>query len=117
MQPSEQKTDLRRIGRLFGPHRARLTAVLGLILVSAALGMVTPFLLREVLDTAIPERDTGLLVAHAAGLTDVLLPERNRGDVDDVPADVREKMTFHPVMTVGEVLDVALEPALKAARA
>jgi ATP-dependent Lon protease len=57
------------------------------------------------------------LAAHAAGLTDVLLPERNRGDVDDVPADVREKMTFHPVMTVGEVLDVALEPALKAARA
>ena len=29
----------------------------------------------------------------------------------DVPADVREQMTFHPVMTVGEVLDIALEPA------
>nr|MBA2515494.1 endopeptidase La [Solirubrobacterales bacterium] len=57
------------------------------------------------------------LAAHAAGLTDVILPERNRGDVDDVPADVREKMSFHPVMTVGEVLDQALEPALKAARA
>ena len=52
-----------------------------------------------------------VLAAHAAGLTDVILPERNRGDLDDVPADVREPMTFHPVMTVGEVLDIALEPA------
>src|SRR6478672_485882 len=52
-----------------------------------------------------------VLAAHAAGLTDVILPERNRGDLDDVPADVRESMSFHPVMTVGEVLGLALEPA------
>ena len=52
-----------------------------------------------------------VLAAHAAGLTDVILPERNRADLDDVPEDVREQMTFHPVMTIGEVLDVALEPA------
>ncbi len=52
-----------------------------------------------------------VLAAHAAGLTDVILPERNRADLDDVPEDVREQMTFHPVMTVGEVLDIALEPA------
>jgi ATP-dependent Lon protease len=52
-----------------------------------------------------------ILAAHAAGLTDVILPERNRGDLDDVPADVREAMTFHPVMTVAEVLELALEPA------
>ena len=52
-----------------------------------------------------------VLAAHAAGLTDVILPERNRGDLDDVPADVREQMTFHPVMTIGEVLGIALEPA------
>jgi ATP-dependent Lon protease len=52
-----------------------------------------------------------VLAAHAAGLTDVVLPERNRGDLDDVPQDVREAMTFHPVMTIDEVLEVALEPA------
>jgi ATP-dependent Lon protease len=52
-----------------------------------------------------------VLAAHAAGLTDVILPERNRADLDEVPADVREAMTFHPVMTIGEVLDLALEPA------
>jgi ATP-dependent Lon protease len=52
-----------------------------------------------------------VLAAHAAGLTDVILPERNRGDLDDIPEEVREHMTFHPVMTVQEVLDRALEPA------
>ncbi|HEX4364657.1 MAG TPA: endopeptidase La [Solirubrobacteraceae bacterium] len=52
-----------------------------------------------------------VLAAHAAGLTDVILPERNRGDLDDVPEDVRTAMTFHPVMTIDEVLDIALEPA------
>jgi ATP-dependent Lon protease len=51
-----------------------------------------------------------VLAAHAAGLTDVILPERNRGDLDDIPKEVREQMTFHPVMTVQEVLDRALEP-------
>jgi ATP-dependent Lon protease len=53
-----------------------------------------------------------VLAAHAAGLTDVILPERNRADLDDVPEEVRDAMTFHPVMSIGEVLDLALEPAL-----
>ena len=52
-----------------------------------------------------------VLAAHAAGLTTVILPERNRGDLDDVPADVREKMSFHPVMSIDEVLELALEPS------
>ncbi|HET8976705.1 MAG TPA: endopeptidase La [Solirubrobacteraceae bacterium] len=50
-----------------------------------------------------------VLAAHAAGLTDVVLPERNRGDLDDVPEEVREQMTFHFAMTIDEVLGVALE--------
>jgi ATP-dependent Lon protease len=52
-----------------------------------------------------------VLAAHAAGLTDVVLPERNRGDLDDVPEEVREAMNFHVAMTIDEVLGVALEPA------
>ena len=52
-----------------------------------------------------------VLAAHAAGLTDVILPERNRGDLDDVPEDVKAAMSFHPVMTLDEVLALALEPA------
>jgi ATP-dependent Lon protease len=60
-----------------------------------------------------------VLAAHAAGLTDVILPERNRADLDDVPADVREAMSFHPVTSIDEVIDLAIEPAVprRAARA
>ncbi len=58
----------RRVARLFRPYRARLTTVLGLIAVSAGLGMVTPFLLRAVLDTALPERDTTLLSLLVGGM-------------------------------------------------
>src|SRR3989440_123721 len=63
-----RKTEVRRIARLFRPYRARLTAVLGLILLSAGLGMVSPFLLRQVLDTAIPDRDTALLTWLVLGM-------------------------------------------------
>jgi ATP-dependent Lon protease len=52
-----------------------------------------------------------VLAAHAAGLTEVILPERNRGDLAEVPDEVREQMTFHPVMSVDEVFERALEPA------
>jgi ATP-dependent Lon protease len=52
-----------------------------------------------------------VLAAHAAGLTDVVLPERNRGDLDDVPDEVRDAMKFHFAMSVDEVLAAALEPA------
>jgi ATP-dependent Lon protease len=54
-----------------------------------------------------------VLAAHAAGLTDVIIPERNRADLEDVPEDVRTAMSFHPVMTLGEVLELALEPKPK----
>jgi len=58
-----------------------------------------------------------VLAAHAAGLTDVILPERNRGDMDEVPEEVRGAMHFHFAMTIDEVLAVALEPAPLAAAA
>ena len=51
-----------------------------------------------------------VLAAHAAGLTTIILPERNEPDVDEVPLDVREHMKFHPVNSVDEVLALALEP-------
>jgi ATP-dependent Lon protease len=52
-----------------------------------------------------------LLAAHRAGLTTVVIPARNEPDLDDVPAEVREALTIHPVSDVGEVLALALEPA------
>jgi ATP-dependent Lon protease len=51
-----------------------------------------------------------VLAAHAAGLTEVIVPERNQPDLDDVPADVCAHMQFHIVGTVDQVLALALEP-------
>ena len=59
---------LRRIGRLFRPYRARLSLLLALIFLAAGLGVISPFLLRGVLDTAIPKRDTTLLSELVGGM-------------------------------------------------
>jgi ATP-dependent Lon protease len=58
-----------------------------------------------------------LLAAHRAGITTVLIPERNEPDLDDVPAEVLAKLDVHPVSDVREVLALALEPASAAADA
>jgi ATP-dependent Lon protease len=55
-----------------------------------------------------------VLAAHRAGLTDVVLPQANEADLEDVPEAVREQMTFHPASDVAEVLAVALAPAVEA---
>jgi ATP-dependent Lon protease len=52
-----------------------------------------------------------VLAAHRAGLREVILPERNGPDLDDVPEAVRAVMKFHLVGDVREVLSLALEPA------
>jgi ATP-dependent Lon protease len=51
-----------------------------------------------------------VMAAQAAGLTDVIFPKRNEPELDDLPADVRTQMRFHPVSSVDEVLALALEP-------
>jgi len=50
-----------------------------------------------------------VLAAHRAGITTVLLPAQNARDVDDIPADVREKLSIHLVSDMREVLELALE--------
>jgi ATP-binding cassette subfamily B protein len=60
-----------RIVRLFRPYRGRLAAVLALIAASALLGVASPFLLRAVIDDALPEGDTTLLAWLVAGMVAV----------------------------------------------
>jgi len=48
------------------------------------------------------------LAAYAAGLTDVVFPERNTPDLDDIPEEVRKRLRFHPATTVDDVLRIAL---------
>jgi ATP-binding cassette subfamily B protein len=66
--PEVRRANVRRIVRLFVPYRARLGSVLGLILISSALGAVSPFLIRSIFDEALPDEDTALLNLLVAGL-------------------------------------------------
>lgn len=50
-----------------------------------------------------------VLAAHRAGVTRVILPAKNRRDVDDVPAEVRDKMEFVFADDMSQVLEAALE--------
>ncbi len=64
----ERERDKRRILRLFAPYRWRLAAVMALIVFSAGLGMISPFLLRGILDTALPDRNGALLTELVGGM-------------------------------------------------
>ncbi|MET7404570.1 endopeptidase La [Streptomyces parvulus] len=56
-----------------------------------------------------------LLAAHRAGVTTVIIPKRNEPDLDDVPAEVLDKLDVHAVTDVRQVLELALAPATSGA--
>ncbi|MFE4418172.1 endopeptidase La [Streptomyces sp. NPDC056817] len=56
-----------------------------------------------------------LLAAHRAGVTTVVIPKRNEPDLDDVPAEVLDKLDVHTVTDVRQVLELALTPATNGA--
>lgn len=66
-----ESVSLRRIGRLFTPHRAAIAVVIAIIVVSSIVSMASPFLLRAVIDTALPEQDLSLLVWLVVGMVAV----------------------------------------------
>jgi ATP-binding cassette subfamily B protein len=66
-----RSVSLRRIGRLFLPHRRAIASVTAIIVASSVLGMASPFLLRAVIDTALPNRDLPLLAMLAGGMVAV----------------------------------------------
>ena len=63
-----QKPDVRRVLGLFRPYRGTLTAVLSLIVLAAAAGVVSPFLIREIVDVALPEQRADVLAWSVGGL-------------------------------------------------
>ena len=66
--PAVRRANLRRVLRLFSPYRLRLAGVLALIFASAAVGMVSPFLVRDIFDRALPRGDSSLLNLLVGGL-------------------------------------------------
>ena len=71
--PAVRTANLRRVVALFRPYRLRLAAVLALIALSAGLDMISPFLLKAVLDTALPERDNALLTMLVLGMVGIAI--------------------------------------------
>ncbi|WP_127480437.1 ABC transporter ATP-binding protein [Nocardioides pantholopis] len=70
-QLAESPVSLRRIARLFAPHRRRLSVVVALIVVSSLIGLAQPFLIRHVIDGALPRQDVRLLLLLVAGMVGV----------------------------------------------
>ncbi|MET7966507.1 ABC transporter ATP-binding protein [Micromonospora sp. NPDC005305] len=66
-----RQVSLRRIGGLFTAHRRPLAAVVAIIVASSVIAMASPFLLRTVIDRALPERDLTLLAWLVAGMVGV----------------------------------------------
>src|SRR5277367_1898953 len=62
------EVSLRRIGRLFAPYRWQMAIVIAIIVASSLVGVVSPFLLRAVIDTALPDRNLRLLAFLVAGM-------------------------------------------------
>jgi ATP-binding cassette subfamily B protein len=94
-----RRANLRRIARLFRPYRRRLSAVCGLILVSASLGVVSPFLLRHVIDSAIPDRRTGLLTALVGGMIAISVITGALGVVQTLHSNKVGQRVMHDLRT------------------
>jgi ATP-binding cassette, subfamily B, bacterial len=63
-----REVSLRRIGRLFAPYKWQLAIVTAIIAASSVVGLASPFLLRAVIDTALPERNVRLLAWLVIGM-------------------------------------------------
>ena len=73
VRPDDPHVDPRRILRLFRPYTGRLVLVGLLIAASSLVGLASPFLLRGIIDNALPQKDTGLLALLAVGMVGVVV--------------------------------------------
>ncbi|HUQ21693.1 MAG TPA: ABC transporter ATP-binding protein [Gaiellaceae bacterium] len=106
MEPPERPADpavrrayLRRIAVLFRPYRARLSGVLGLIVVSSALGSVPAFLIKVVFDTALPEHDLRLLNEAVAGMIVIAIVTGVLGVVQTLLSNQVGQRVMHDLRT------------------
>ncbi len=66
-----REVSLRRIGRLFAPYRWQMAIVTAIIVASSVVNVISPFLLRAVIDTALPDKNVRLLAFLVAGMVAV----------------------------------------------
>ena len=101
--PAVRRANLRRVAILFKPYRGRLAAVLGLIFLSALLGIVAPFLVRDIFDEALPKDNDRLLTLLVLGLIAIAVVTGVLGVVQTWLSNV-----------VGEITPQLVEQALSA---
>jgi len=94
-----RRANLRRIVRLFRPHRRRLSGVLALIVLSSALGAVPAFLLRRIFDEALPERDLGYLNWLVAGMVGIAIATGALGVVQTLLSNQVGQRVMHDLRT------------------
>jgi ATP-binding cassette subfamily B protein len=95
IDPDVRRANLRRVAGLFTYYRLRLTTVLILIGISSLLGIVSPFLLRAVLDTAIPEKNVVLLTALVGGMIAISIATGALGVVQTYLSNVVGQQVMH----------------------
>ena len=93
--PEVRRANLRRVASLFRPYKLRLTVVLVLIGFSALLGIVSPFLLRAVLDTAIPDKNVGLFTALVGGMIGISIATGALGVVQTYLSNLVGQQVMH----------------------
>jgi ATP-binding cassette, subfamily B, bacterial len=106
MEPPERPADpavrrayLRRIAALFRPYRRRLAGVLGLIVLSSALGSIPAFLIRDVFDTALPEGDLRLLNLLVAGMVGIAVLTGALGVIQTLLSNQVGQRVMHDLRT------------------
>src|SRR5215211_7279777 len=97
--PAVRRSHLRRIVRLFGPYRLRLSAVLGLIVFSSILGAIPAFLIRRVFDEALPDRDLRLLNVLVAGMIAIAVVTGALGVVQTLLSNQVGQRVMHDLRT------------------
>ncbi len=98
-QLAESPVSIGRVGRLFRPHRARMIVVAAIIAATSLIAMAQPFLLRGVIDDALPGRDTGLLVRLVAGMVAVAVVTAILGVVQTWLATALGQDVMHALRT------------------
>ena len=97
--PAVRRANFRRIVRLFRPYRLRLSAVLGLILFSSALGAIPAFLVKAIFDDALPNGDLALLNWLVAGMVAIAIVTGALGVVQTLLSNQVGQRVMHDLRT------------------
>jgi ATP-binding cassette subfamily B protein len=98
-QLARHPVSVRRIAALFAPHRARIAVVVLLISASSVIGLAQPFLIRAIIDVALPRQDVALLAALAGGLVAVAAATALLGVVQTWMATAMGQRVMHALRT------------------